>query len=333
MGARRCRSVALALVAALAGCGQPTDAPVDASYQVMDVGVLRPGDCCSMAVAVNASGEVAGNSWAYEFGQGHAFRWAAGVLTDLGSPGGDTTHAADINAAGDIVGWTVDGMGRRVPFVWRAGVMTAIDVLAYCASYGNCGAAVAISDSGHVLLVLPPAPDDYRGRVAVWRGGTLTLLPATVVSPVDINASGEVLGLDESYRPVRWSGGVPTPLGGWFQPVALNDAGDVLGTGWPGPVLWRGGVPRALRTLGGYSASARGLSPGGRVAGSANSEAGTLQAVVWEDDVPHALALPPGMVGAEAMAVNDGGYAAGFGFGRTVGYQAFTRAAIWRRAP
>ncbi len=58
----------------------------------------------------------------------HAFRWSAATLeaVDLGTlPGTESSHAYDINDAGQIVG---DSAGQ--PFVWDpvAGVMTALDI-------------------------------------------------------------------------------------------------------------------------------------------------------------------------------------------------------------
>ncbi|OGU01988.1 MAG: hypothetical protein A2085_05595 [Gemmatimonadetes bacterium GWC2_71_10] len=329
------RFVPLALAAS--ACGQLPDAPLDARYEVIDLGVLRAGDCCSGAVAVNGAGVVAGYSYAYDRGYGRAFRWASGVVTDLGTLGGAFAEATDINATGDIVGWSVDSLDRRLPFLWRGGVMAVIDVRAYC-QYQFCGEALAISDSGHVLLSLAPATGDYRARAAIWRNGALQLLPAELEFPRDVNSSGVVVGLTDSYRAVLWAGGatlaeveVTDPL---FYPHALNDAGAILGVSGADPIVLSGTTRERLPGLGGYATVVHAISESGLVAGGGNAENGTFRAVVWNAGEPRGLDLPPGMVGAEAFAVSDAGYVAGLAFGPAIPPSgSVSHATLWRLRP
>ena len=59
-------------------------------------------------------------------GDEHAFRWRDGQMIDLGTLGGTASFATDINDRGDIVGWSHDATGARVPFLYRDGQMTPL---------------------------------------------------------------------------------------------------------------------------------------------------------------------------------------------------------------
>ncbi|MEV6695002.1 hypothetical protein AB0M35_26360 [Micromonospora sp. NPDC051196] len=76
-------------------------------------GVLTPiGDA---ATAINNLGHVVGVDG------GRAFRWRAGVLTDLGTLGGATSRATAVNDLGAVLGTGETATGARRPVLWWAG--------------------------------------------------------------------------------------------------------------------------------------------------------------------------------------------------------------------
>src|SRR5439155_45253 len=142
------------------------DRCLPSSYTIADLGTL--GGASSNAGGINTSGQVAGYASTAK-GDSHAFRWQAGVMTDLGTlPGGATSGAFAINDAGQVVGDGQSGSGWSHAFRWQAGVMTDLGTLS--ANLYSSSSALAINASGQVV---GDSTDDWGTHAFLWENGMM----------------------------------------------------------------------------------------------------------------------------------------------------------------
>src|SRR5437667_12821486 len=103
---------ALVVAALLAGAAAASGGAAGPAVTAIDLGTL--GGNFSETLAMNASGQVVGESAVAPFGI-HAFSWTqTGGMVDLGTLGGNFSTARAVNAAGQVVGasqLTVGGGG------------------------------------------------------------------------------------------------------------------------------------------------------------------------------------------------------------------------------
>jgi probable HAF family extracellular repeat protein len=199
----------------------------------------------SIGLAINASGVIAGSAQAAN-GARHAVLWRDKQPQDLGLLGqGDYSSAHDINDRGDVVGEgdiAPNGMPRAI--LWHEGKMEQLSLLP---GGTNCSAQ-ALNNSGAIV-----GSCDFKGLAhgVIWKNGTIKDLgiigePGEAVClPLDINASGTVVGVaepeDGRLRAFIWQKGRLTdlnnlidPQSGWRLLVAsrINDKGEILGRGY-----------------------------------------------------------------------------------------------------
>jgi len=226
-----------------------------------DLGTL--GGNSSEAVGINRLGQIAGNSAAAD-GATHAVLWQSGTMTDLGTLGGSASEAAGINDIGQVVGWSFTADGATDAFLWDNGQMTDLGTLGYGGSRAR-----GINDIGQVIGWSTAA--DGFSHAFLWQHGQMTdlgTLPGGDAWPRQINNAGQVIGsvsfvvFDEDYGDYRywsedflWTSSLGlVPLGAFFssldwmtfypmffplQARAINDAGQIVGSGWHSNLLWR----------------------------------------------------------------------------------------------
>ena len=122
----------------------------------------------------------------------------------------------------------------------------------------------------------------------VWRNGKKTALTyrrVREIEPVAIDSAGDVVG-SAGKTAVLWRKGVPSPLGA-FQPTAMSSNGAfVIGVRnterGSEAIVWRKGSLTELPGLGGTHTSAAAVNRDGVVVGSSTLASGEYRAVVWQ---------------------------------------------------
>ena len=127
---------------------------------IQDLGTLAPAYdfSSSQALAVNAVGQVAGYSSTPVFP--HAFLWN-GTMQDLGTLGSYGSWAADINDAGQVVGWSGSGSLDSHAFLWD-GTMIDLGTLG-----GSVSWARAVNDAGQVVGISTTESGEWHATL--WR--------------------------------------------------------------------------------------------------------------------------------------------------------------------
>jgi probable HAF family extracellular repeat protein len=142
--------------------------------------------------------------------------------------------------------------------------------------------------------------DKVRKQAFVWQRGKRTALiyrGVADIDPVAIDSAGDVVGT-AGNRAVRWRRGVARLLG-TFVPQAMSSTGDLV-VGWnSGGVAqafcWHRGTLTRLPGLGGSESYANAVNRSGTVVGSAALPSGGEHAVVWRGGKPTDLGAPNGL--------------------------------------
>ena len=154
------------------------DAPFHAHAFFYAGGVMHdlgafPDASLSEATAINEFDQVTGQGWVQ--GSFHAFLYDGGTLKDLGTLGGRESFAYDINASGQIVGYSdLAGDFDTVAFLWDGVSLLDLNALIDPADGWTLYRASGINDSGQI------AAYGCRGGVC---GGVLLDVAAAVPEP------------------------------------------------------------------------------------------------------------------------------------------------------
>jgi probable HAF family extracellular repeat protein len=189
---------------------------------MQDLGTL--GGSNSHALAINASGHVAGNSQTAGDAASHAFLWSGGGMQDLGTLGGVNSTAFAMNASDQVTGSSQTPGGFLRAFLWTGGSMLDLGTL----PGGKGSGARAINASGQVV---GNASTSSAGHAALWTGTEIVDLntftpvgsPFTLSQGVAINDAGQIAAMGFRLAPFELHIFLLTPsafqFNGFFQPV------------------------------------------------------------------------------------------------------------------
>jgi probable HAF family extracellular repeat protein len=123
----------------------PTISRANFIFTVTDLGTL--GGSTSHALAVNASGQVAGEAM-NSAGNYRAFAYWEGTMIDLGTLGGDYSSASGINDKAQIVGTAATAASKKHAFLFSFATGTMIDLGTLGGDYSG---AAAVNNHGFVV--------------------------------------------------------------------------------------------------------------------------------------------------------------------------------------
>jgi probable HAF family extracellular repeat protein len=157
-------------------------------------------------------------------------RGITGTVIDLGTLGGATSVAADVNEAGQIIGMSDLPDSSYHAYLWEDGIMTDLGAEPGIASY-----AFGVNDYGQVVGRVYTNTPPITDFPVIWVDGVATplaTLPGNTGDARAINNVGQIVGESSMVYP--------------------NDNHTA--------VIWENGVPRSLGSLGGGSSKAYGIN-------------------------------------------------------------------------
>ncbi len=207
---------------------------------IHDLNALIPansGWTLLQATAINNAGQVVG--YGRFNAQDRAFLYTPGqpaTVVDLGTLGGSFSWAADVNASGQVAGYSHTSNGQQHAFLYSNGAMIDLGTLG-----GTNSAATALNDAGQVTGWAYTANNNSQ-RAFRFSGGVLsdlgTLGGQHSFPSAGINANGDVSGYaylpsNNGYHAFIHRNGSMVDLGtlggSYSYARAINDAGVVVG--------------------------------------------------------------------------------------------------------
>lgn len=270
---------------------------------------------------------VSNNAWVVGFGNldgdqnYHAFLWAHGIKTDLGTFGGPNSAASQVNSSGQVVGNAETsipdptgedpcGNGTNLvcsPFLWEHGLMRPLPTLGglngFANSINNRGHAVGSAENGLPDTTCPVDVTFSQSKPVLWTEEGVKELPIidgdSDGTATAINNRGQVVGFSGDCMSVPhallWTNGTVTDLGnlgGMFNiATAINNHGQVVGfSTLPGDnaplrgFIWQNGVMVNLGVFpGDFHSLALGINDQGQIVGDSCDESFSCRAFLWQN--------------------------------------------------
>lgn len=266
-----------------------------------------------------------------------------------------TELVANVTVAADAVPDRYDAQVTLTTSGGKKGIGTELLTVLPWADLGTFGGlgsfAFGVNDEGSVAGRAEIA-GTTQGHAFVWDARTATMRDLGTLEAYDINDDRTVAGIVAGIGPVRWvydstadnwtSTELPSPLGDFAYPLAINQAGEMAGwadhTGGSGAILWPTPdsyvllVPQQRYS---YSTAAD-LNANGWVVGYGRNAVGAGDAWVWVPQTPGGssgtLVVLPRFGTApdhHAEGINDAGDVVGWAApAQDVNYPL-----LWRRNP
>jgi probable HAF family extracellular repeat protein len=289
----------------------------------------------STAIAINASGDVVGNTHADFYGEKtSAFRYVGGVMQESWPYflGGSISNATGISDDGQVAGWAPTADWNTEGFLYADDSMSGLGLPSV---YGFFLDSLALGMSPDGQVTGWSSIDEgvmHAFRYANGATQDLGTLGGNQSMGYGINRAGDVTGssslADGSLRAFIYSGGVMRALGTFGGSAstgyAINAGGQVTGVANTNlqsghAFLYTGGTMRDLGTLGGPESAGLAINVRGDVAGRSQSdETLAWNAFVYTDGSMYNLnsLVLSGLDGFklyEARGINDHGQIAATG--------------------
>jgi len=279
-----------------------------AGYSVFE---LTLGGTTSQAIAVNASGQVAGYGSLVGDSEYHAFFFDGSAIYDLGTLGGTMSSPTALNDSGQVIGdSTLAGDEASHAFLWSGGSMLDLSL------GGSFSTAKFINSTGQVVGSSSTVGDTaflaflYNGSSMIELG-----LGGSFSTAIELTRSGLVIGSSSTMgdgftRAFLYDGHSVIELIGSGNSEALdvNERGQVVGHYTVGgdthAFVYSGGTFADLGTLGGAYSKAIRINEAGDILGESTTASGELHAFLYRNGVMIDL----GAYNAnEVVAMNEAG--------------------------